>query len=311
LTQWKKPGVNNSRLIEPIDQSFQTTLYLLRTEKVAQAKALVLHGDGINCQEETSFALELSGFTVLNAHVFELLENPEQLKSVQLLAIPGGFSFGDEIASGKVLAVKIKNRMQAILQDYIDHGRLVLGICNGFQVLVQLGLLPNSNENGKRLVSLNKNVQGHFINRWTKLDVSESKASETFFKDLKIMELPIRHGEGNLQLEAHTISASGNGTAQQEVLKRNQELAQAAVIGAGALRYVDDVNGSFDKIAALTNGAGTVLGLMPHPEAFVRTTQHPNWTNKNWRKKQIDSGNETPCGLKLLQNAHNFIQRAF
>jgi len=278
---------------------------------VTQAKALVLHGDGINCQEETSFALGLSGFTVQNTHVFELLENPEQLKSVQLLAIPGGFSFGDEIASGKVLAVKIKNRMQAILQDYIDHGRLVLGICNGFQVLVQLGLLPNSNENGKRLVSLNKNVQGHFINRWTSLDVSESKASETFFHGLKTMELPIRHGEGNLQLEATNFSPAGNNTAQQEVLSKNQAHAQKAVKEAGALRYVEDINGSFDRIAALTNSSGTVLGLMPHPEAFVRSSQHPNWTSKNWRKQQIETGNETPCGLKLLQNAHNFIQRAF
>jgi phosphoribosylformylglycinamidine synthase len=282
-----------------------------RKEKVAQAKALVLHGDGINCQEETSFALALAGFSVQNTHVFDLLENPEQLKSVQLLAIPGGFSFGDEIASGKVLAVKIKNRMQLILQDYIDHGRLVLGICNGFQVLVQLGLLPNSNENGKRLVSLNKNAHGHFINRWASLDVSESKAAETFFSELKTMELPIRHGEGNLQLEAQSFSASFSTAAQQELSQKNQALAQAAVKEAGALRYGEDVNGSFDKIAALTNSTGTVLGLMPHPEAFVRISQHPNWTNKNWRQRQIDSGNEIPCGLKLLQNAHNFIQRAF
>ncbi|MDR3613586.1 MAG: phosphoribosylformylglycinamidine synthase subunit PurQ [Candidatus Obscuribacterales bacterium] len=278
---------------------------------MAEANALVLHGDGINCQEETSFALELSGFTVQNTHVFELLENPEQLKSVQLLAIPGGFSFGDEIASGKVLAVKIKNRMQSILQDYIDHGRLVLGICNGFQVLVQLGLLPNSNENGKRLVSLNKNVQGHFINRWTSLDVSESKASETFFHGLKTMELPVRHGEGNLQLEATSMAQTASTASQQDVLRKSQAFAQAAVKEAGALRYVEDINGSFDRIAALTNSSGTVLGLMPHPEAFVRTSQHPNWTSKNWRKKQIDSGNEIPCGLRLLQNAHNFIQRAF
>ena len=269
---------------------------------MATARALVLHGDGINCQAETSFALGLAGFSVTNAHVFDLLENPEQLKTVQMLAFPGGFSFGDEIASGKVLAVKMRHRMQSILQDYIDHGRLLLGICNGFQVLVQLGLLPNSGENEKRLVSLTKNDHGKFMNRWAQLDVSHSAASNTYFADLKTMELPVRHGEGNLQLESLTPGS------QLEV--ETQIAAQAVVKTAGALRYAQDINGSFDKIAALTNKTGTVLGLMPHPEAFIRASQHPNWTNKNWRQNNFGTENDTACGLKLLQNAHNYIQRA-
>src|SRR5438132_1449495 len=114
-------------------------------------KAFVLHGDGINCDLETVWALNLAGFVPTRLHTSEILETPRKLLTSQLVALPGGFAFGDEIASGKVLAIKLKEKLKEVLFDYIERGSLVLGICNGFQVLVQLGLLPNSKPNAPRL----------------------------------------------------------------------------------------------------------------------------------------------------------------
>ena len=241
-----------------------------------------MYGDGINCDAETIWALQLAGFEVLRMHVSDLLNQPEALSSIQLLVLPGGFSYGDEIASGKVLAIKLAEKLQESLYSFIDSGRLVLGICNGFQVLVQLGLLPLPGPSQPRLVSLMHNAQAKFLNKWVKLKISEIK-NNRFFHGFTEIELPIRHGEGKIVLEP-----SRSESVEQQV----KELAP--------LRYIDDVNGSFDKIAALTNPSGNVLGLMPHPEAFVRWTQNPSWTSNSKKGKQ---SSELPHGLAILSNA--------
>jgi len=254
----------------------------------AKPNALVLAGDGINCEGETAFALELAGFRPQVLHVGALLASPERLQEVQLLTIPGGFSFGDEIASGKVLAVKMRNRLGEALHEHIDRGRLVLGICNGFQVLVQLGLLPNSDRDGKRVVSLLHNAGGRFIDRWVELEVMPSLSP--FLTALKKIHLPVRHGEGRL--------AVGPG-------------ADERVRAQAAIRYAEELNGSFERVAALTNPAGNVLGLMPHPEAFVRWTQHPAWGTWQRRARRGAAGKHLPPGypdgdadgLSILKNA--------
>ncbi|MBX9688474.1 MAG: phosphoribosylformylglycinamidine synthase subunit PurQ [Candidatus Obscuribacterales bacterium] len=254
-----------------------------------KAKALVIYGDGINCENETAYALELAGFAAEKHHCLDLLENPVLLKDMQLLALPGGFSFGDEIASGKVMAIKLREKLQDALHNFIDQGKLLIGICNGFQILVQLEILPDSSKGAERSVSLCHNESGKFINRWVKLEV---KNKSRFFEGLKSIHLPIRHGEGKLTL------ASGAEESLEMKLKAR-----------APLRYSQDVNGSFDRIAALTNEADNVLGLMPHPEAFVRWNQHPNWGQLKYgdTKGELalsrNSLSTTAHGLQILKNA--------
>lgn len=254
-------------------------------------EAIVLCGDGINCDAETSWALNISGFEPQSIHVSDLLNRAEVLDKTQMLVIPGGFSYGDEIASGKVLAIKLKERLRDTLYNYIDSGKLVLGICNGFQVLVQLGLLPFSGENDPRIVSLVRNAQMKFVNRWVRLQVFPDVNSR-FFTSLREIELPIRHGEGRLALEPVD---EGHAESTEQTVRR-----------LAPLRYVEEVNGSFDKIAALTNPQGNVLGLMPHPEAFVRWTQNPSWTSRQVAIKRFERSNsiaEIPHGLAIFSNA--------
>lgn len=254
--------------------------------------ALVLCGDGINCDRETAWALGLAGFNASRAHVGDLLENPSMLSEAKLLALPGGFSFGDEIASGKILALKIRERLSDLLHRFVDDGNLVLGICNGFQVLVQMGFLPFSEPGAPRVVSLAKNGGGRFVNRWVELAVDRNVACH-FFDSLDNIQLPIRHGEGRLTLGPEAEAATVEAVKQR-----------------APLRYDSDVNASFDKIAALSNASGNVLGLMPHPEAFVRWTQHPNWNRESRlpdKEKRTSKGapakEAPPHGLTILRNA--------
>ncbi len=243
--------------------------HLTKEDFLTAPQALVVYGDGINCDLETVHILQTVGFEVVSVHVTDLLRAPERLKHSKLFCVPGGFSFGDEIASGKVLALKLGSHLQDAIQHFIAEKRLVLGICNGFQVLTQLGLLPFPEAGAPRVVSLTRNKEKKFRNKWVSLDVSKSKAASIFFKGLNRIDLPMRHGEGNLKLEPLSVADS----AAHEIESTIRKLA--------SLRYVEDVNGSFDRIAALSSEDGTVMGLMPHPEAFVRFTQHPCWTE--WR----------------------------
>lgn len=243
--------------------------------------AIVLTGDGINCGDETSFALQLAGFDAHITHASELLKDAGRLKSAQLLALPGGFSFGDEIASGKVMAIKLQAALEKALVEFVDEGKLLIGICNGFQVLVQMGLLPESKKEGVRLASLSRNSGKKFVNRWVQQSV-DIKVACPWLEGLTDFDLPIRHGEGKLT----------PGKDLEETVK-NQ----------AALRYATDVNGSFDRISGLTNSKGNVFGLMPHPEAFVRWTQHPSWTHLP------NIPDKPPPGLRVFQNAYSMVTR--
>lgn len=263
----------------------------------AKPQALIICGDGINCEFETAYGFDLAGFESKRIHCSDLLANPAVLSDAQALIFPGGFSFGDEIASGKVLSIKLREKLQDLLHEFIDRGHLVMGICNGFQILVQLGILPNSDRAAERSVSLCHNSSGRFINRWVCMDVRDESDSE-FFKGLKSLHLPMRHGEGKL-----SMAGDVEDSTKQMIKDR------------APLRYQTDVNGSFEQIAALTNEKGNVLGLMPHPEAFVHWNQHPAWAQL--RYNDIDSTDSigmrfvlqkadtqsTPHGLRILQNA--------
>lgn len=240
-------------------------------------KAAILWGDGINCHNETAYGLTLAGFDAELVHTTDLMDNSSKLKAFQLLAMPGGFSFADEIASGKVLALKLKDKLKNTFYDFVDKGNLVIGICNGFQILVQMGLLPDSSPAASRAVSLCHNSHGRFMNKWVELEVDEHN-QDGFFQGMQSVYLPVRHGEGRLVLSPQLTDTS------IETIKKQSPL-----------RYRQDINGSYDRIAGLVNKKGNVLGLMPHPEAFVRWEQHP--------AGQKASREEEPHGLTILRNA--------
>ena len=247
-------------------------------------KSIVLYGDGFNTEEETIFILTKVGFSVSALHISDLLSDNNVLKNIDMLIIPGGFSFGDEIRSGKVLALKLKNRLMEGLNSFVDKGKFVLGICNGFQVLTCLGLLPDHNLFGQNAAALMQNKTGKFSNHWVKMKVN-GQIQSPFLTGLETMWAPVRHGEGQLIL-------------RKDICQFIEEFA--------CLKYEDNFNGSLASTAALTNKFGNVFGMMPHPEAYVRLSQHPNWTKWQTGKDKFDSSIKAD-GLTFFQNAFNAL----
>lgn len=242
-------------------------------------RAMVITGDGINCENETVNALRLAGFETSLIHLGSLAAFSDRLDEYHALVLPGGFSFGDEVRSGKILSLKLQSLFKDRLQAFIDQGKLLIGICNGFQALVQMGLLPATSTRGERLATLARNSHQRFVDRWVEVKVSSQNPS-LYFEGLENFDLPIRHGEGRLLLR-----------------DAMNEAERESIAKAAPLRYAQDVNGSWQQIAALTNKGGNVIGLMPHPECFIRWSQHPDWT----RYKRSNRG--TPPGLLFFQNA--------
>ncbi|OFZ22043.1 MAG: hypothetical protein A2202_00770 [Bdellovibrionales bacterium RIFOXYA1_FULL_36_14] len=220
---------------------------------MSQPKFIILSGDGINCENETKLAFSNSNCEAKIVHINELLENPTMLRNVQGLALPGGFSFGDELGSGQVLSLKIKYKLKDHFNDFIFKGGAVIGICNGFQVLLKLGLLPDYKK--ERTISLDHNVSGKFINRW----VTIYKHPQTICKWTVLLEdlsinLPIRHGEGRIVYQKNLET-----TIHNNLLKNGQIVFQ----------YNENVNGSYENIAGICDPTGLIFGLMPHPEAYL------------------------------------------
>ena len=214
-------------------------------------KFLVLAGDGINCERETARAFEQAGAVSLIVHINDLLQSPRQLRDFQGMALPGGFSFGDELGSGQILALKIRHGMGEEFQRFVENGAPLIGICNGFQVLVKLGLLPFSQED--ICLSLAPNESGHFIDAWVDLEITPGCRCPWINNLPSRLRLPIRHGEGRVVFSQ----------------RREQEIASRLVKnGQIPLRYADsNPNGSMESAAAICDTRGLVLGMMPHPEA--------------------------------------------
>jgi phosphoribosylformylglycinamidine synthase len=210
---------------------------------------LVISGDGINCERETQFAFKQAGSQTQAIHIQDFLELAS-LEEFDIIAFPGGFSYGDEIRSGKILAEQIKYYQLENLKKFIAAKKPIIGICNGFQILMQLGLFDNEN----KLISLRENSHKTFINKWCDLNIIDT--DNLWLKNLpKTISLPIRHGEGRITVDSHAEYKA-------------------------ALTYTQNVNGSHKQIAGLSNYAGNILGLMPHPEAAVNNLLLPNYKNK-------------------------------
>jgi phosphoribosylformylglycinamidine synthase len=264
-------------------------------------KALVLYGYGLNCDHETQFALNLAGAEAVRVHTNELLANPGLLWDYHLLAVPGGFSWGDELGAGVMLALRLKLALGSALQEFVASGRLVLGICNGFQVLVNLGLLPNlPGREGERLTALVPNDCGNFRDAWVHLAPLPSPC--VFTQGLGLLELPIRHGEGKFVAAPEILDEL---TARRQIVL--QYATPAGEPAAG--HFPDNPNGALRDIAGICDPTGRVLGLMPHPEAFIHLTQHPAWTReKDARQRRGEPlGPEDGAGLSLFRNAVTYL----
>jgi len=215
-------------------------------------KVLVLSGDGINCERESARAFEEAGGLAHIIHINELLSQPTLLLDHSIFCIPGGFSFGDELRSGKILAEKIRSQLGSAFIQFTKNGGLTIGICNGFQVLIQLGAFTGLDES--RTVTLATNDHGKFLDRWIDLEISPHAASSPWFLGMTgKLQLPIRHKEGRI------------------VIREGEAADQFKF----PLRYTKAVNGSYQQAAAMLDETGQILGLMPHPEAATHGFLNP------------------------------------
>lgn len=256
-------------------------------------KVLVLTGYGINCDIETEHAFKLAGAEAKRIHINDLIENKSLMENFQILAIPGGFSYGDDIASGKVFANKMKYNLSETLQKFVADGKLVIGICNGFQVLAKLGLFPVDGNDQKTTVTFNDS--GRFEDRWVYL--KSNKASKCVFtKGIEKIYLPVRHGEGKFMTD--------NQETMNKLEQRNQIVLQYADDeGNPTDKYPLNPNGSMKNIAGICDETGRIFGMMPHPEAFLHKTNHPRWTRENLP--------EEGQGLAIFRNAVEYIINKF
>ena len=238
-----------------------------------QPKAIVLRAAGTNCDRETVFALAQAGFEAERVHVFRLMEKPALLAEYQFLVFPGGFSYGDDVAAGKILANQMLHSLAEALNEFVAAKKLVLGICNGFQVMIKSGLLPWGKVDpaeAHRDATLAWNTSGRFEDRW--VHVAVTSANCVFLPEGERIELPIAHGEGRFVPRDDAVLAT---------LRKNDQLVLKYVDAQGNPGpYPVNPNGSVEDVAALCDPSGRIMGLMPHPERFVDPTQHPQWTRR-------------------------------
>jgi phosphoribosylformylglycinamidine synthase len=258
-------------------------------------KVLVLTGYGINCDIETEHAFKICGAETSRIHINDLIENNSLMDSFQILALPGGFSFGDDISSGKVFANKIKYNLFEPMKKFIDDGKLVIGICNGFQVMVKLGLLPGFDNQymDSQETTLTFNDSGRFEDRWVHLKPNPSSKC-IFTKGIEKIYLPVRHGEGKFL------------ATSQETLKKLQQNNQIVFQysdpdGNPTDKYPLNPNGSMNNIAGICDPSGRVFGMMPHPEGFLHRTNHPRWT----REDLPEEGD----GFAVFRNAVDYARK--
>jgi phosphoribosylformylglycinamidine synthase subunit PurQ / glutaminase len=251
-----------------------------------KVRALVLTGDGLNCEAETAKGFEMVGAIPSILHLGEVLERPKLLGDFQILALVGGFSHGDHLGAGNVLAQRLGLYLGEALEDFIQAGKPLIGICNGFQALVRLGVLPGLDTGegaiGEPCASLMVNASGKFEDRWVDLKV-QSDSGCLWTQGLKNLYLPVRHGEGRF------------------VVKDDETWDQILSSKQIVLRYDSlNPNGSLGDVAGLTNSKGNILGLMPHPEGYLYAWHHPLWFRRKESSREIA---ETGQGLRLFENA--------
>jgi len=264
---------------------------------MAEPKALVITGFGLNCEEETAYAFELAGAQPDQIHLNDILHKEKTILDYQILSFIGGFSFGDHISAGIVQAVKFKYALQEDLQKFIEKDTLVIGICNGFQTMVKLGMLPGFDRDYRtQKVTLTINNSGNFGDRWVNLKLNPYSNS-VFTRGIENLFLPVRHGEGKFFTQDPSVI--------DRLAKNNQVVAQYTNSeGAPTQKYPQNPNGSLEAIAAITDPTGKILGMMPHPEAYLSPYNHPTWTRLKIDGKLPKEGE----GIQIFRNAVNYFK---
>ena len=267
---------------------------------MVKPKVLVFSGYGLNCEEETKVAFEISGADADIVHLNDIIDGKVKLDSYQILAFPGGFSYGDDTGSGNAYANRVRNHIWEDLQNFIKKDKLVIGLCNGFQILVNLGLLPALDKKyGKREAALLHNDNARYTNRWVDLKVMGMKTP--WLKGIKSFPTPIAHGEGKFVAEKEVL----------EKLKKNGQIVLKYFKGeiCEFQNLEPNPNGSIEDIAGIVDETGKIFGMMPHPERGMLFTQLPNWTNL--REKLKREGKPLPYlapGIKIYQNGVDYFK---
>lgn len=268
-----------------------------------RVNVLIQTGYGLNCDLETAHAFELAGATPGMVHINSLIDGSIKLENYQILVFGGGFGWGDDHGAGVIHSVKLRTHMGEKLLEFIERGNLVIGICNGFQTLVNLGLLPGfDGDYKKRSVALTYNDCGNFRDQWVYLKVN-SKSPCVFTKDMDYIELPVRHGEGKFYSDPESIGR----------LEENNQIVLQYALSDGSPSnggFPHNPNGSIKDIAGICDPTGRIFGLMPHPEAYHHFTNHPDWPRiqEMNRRKGVFSESEMTHGVRIFENAVNFIR---
>lgn len=256
-------------------------------------RVLVLRAPGTNCDMETGFAFERAGAAATPLHVNRLLENPAIVRDYQILCLPGGFSYGDDVAAGRILGNQIQHHLSDVLREFKEAGKLILGICNGFQILIKSGVLLDPLPDKSPAATLTNNDSGKYEDRWVQLRVAGDSC--VFLRGIEAMYVPVAHAEGKFVPYDDATLAALESAGQLPL-----RYAPLSPGKKGPLAFPDNPNGSTADVAGVCDPTGRVLGLMPHPERHIDPTQHPRWTR----------GEAGPVGdgLKMFQNAVEYFR---
>ena len=265
-------------------------------------KAIIITGYGINSEEETAYCFKKAGAQTDIIHINDLIDGHKKISDYQIMAFPGGFSYGDDTGSGNALANKIRNNLNDEMLNFAQKDKLIIGICNGFQIIANLGMVPaTKGQYDKTQVALMRNASARHECHWIKMKTSSSKCIWT--KDIKTLHSPVSHGEGNFYAEKEILDhLNSNDQVVLRYIKPDESLANG--------QYPHNPNGAAEDIAGICDESGRILGLMPHPERFNAFENEYDWPLK--KEELIRQGKEIPkdgAGLKIFQNAVEYFTK--
>lgn len=270
---------------------------------MVKPRVCVLRAPGTNCDDETAFAFDQCGGESDRVHLFRLLESPQRLNDYQILCVPGGFSYGDDVGAGVIFAYQMRGRLGEAIRSFLQADKLVLGICNGFQTLLKAGVLPSGTESWDQPrdvaeATLTWNHNHRYTARWVHLHVGQTNS--VFLRGITELDLPIAHAEGRLVARSNSTveSWTDRGQLALKYAAWPQQGGQVD-IGPEPTAWPANPNGAVGDIAGLSDPTGRVLGLMPHPERFLFATQHPHWT----RLGLCGEG----AGMQIFRNAVTYF----